>query len=60
MRRIDEFQVSISIDGSPTGIDATIESNNVTSSLFDVFFGDSPVSPTLKASVATGLAAVLK
>ncbi|XP_011654021.1 fatty-acid-binding protein 3, chloroplastic isoform X2 [Cucumis sativus] len=52
--------VSISIDGSPTGIDATIESNNVTSSLFDVFFGDSPVSPTLKASVATGLAAVLK
>ncbi|KAA0064310.1 fatty-acid-binding protein 3 [Cucumis melo var. makuwa] len=52
--------VSISINGPPTGIDATIESNNVTSALFDVFFGDSPVSSTLKASVATGLAAVLK
>ncbi|XP_022140846.1 fatty-acid-binding protein 3, chloroplastic [Momordica charantia] len=52
--------VSISVDGLPTGVEATIESNNVTSALFDVFFGDSPVSPTLKASVATGLAAVLK
>ncbi|XP_038898314.1 fatty-acid-binding protein 3, chloroplastic isoform X2 [Benincasa hispida] len=52
--------VSISVDGPPTGIEATIESNNVISALFDVFFGDSPVSPTLKASVATGLAGVLK
>ncbi|XP_022936240.1 fatty-acid-binding protein 3, chloroplastic [Cucurbita moschata] len=52
--------VSISVDGPPTGIEATIESNNVTSALFDVFFGDNPVSPTLKASVAAGLSAVLK
>lgn len=52
--------VSISVDGPPTGIEDTIESNNVTLALFDVFFGDSPVSPTLKASIATGLAAVLK
>lgn len=54
------MQVSISVDGPPTGIEDTIESNNVTLALFDVFFGDSPVSPTLKASIATGLAAVLK
>nr|QTF65964.1 fatty-acid-binding protein [Dracaena cambodiana] len=50
--------VSISCDGFPTSVDAEIMSVNVTSSLFDAFFGESPVSPTLKASVANGLAAV--
>ncbi|XP_022717411.1 fatty-acid-binding protein 3, chloroplastic [Durio zibethinus] len=52
--------VAVSADGLPTRIDATIESANVGSALFDVFFGDAPVSPSLKTSVAGGLAAVLK
>ncbi|KAF2314459.1 hypothetical protein GH714_026640 [Hevea brasiliensis] len=47
-------------DGIPSGVDATIESANVTFALFDVFFGDAPVSPSLKASVANGLATTLK
>ncbi|XXG90531.1 hypothetical protein AAC387_Pa12g2273 [Persea americana] len=52
--------VSISSDGSPSAVDATIESTNVASALFDVFLGDAPVSPPLKASVAKGLAILLK
>lgn len=52
--------VSISVDGLPSGVDATIESENVTFALYDVFFGGAPVSPSLKASVATGLATILK
>ncbi|KAH9723546.1 Fatty-acid-binding protein 3 [Citrus sinensis] len=52
--------VSISGDGLPSGVDATIESENVTFALYDVFFGGAPVSPSLKASVATGLATILK
>lgn len=51
--------VSISSDGLPTNVDAEIMSMNVTSSLFDAFFGKSPVSPTLKASVANGIVTVL-
>lgn len=54
------IQVSISVDGLPSGVDATIESENVTFVLYDVFFGGAPVSPSLKASVATGLATILK
>lgn len=54
------IQVSISVDGLPSGVDATIESENVTFALYDVFFGGAPVSPSLKASVATGLATILK
>lgn len=53
------FKVSVSSDGVPTNVDATIESENITSSLFDVFFGDAPVSPSLKASVENGLASIL-
>lgn len=53
------FQVSVSSHGFPSTVDATIESANVTSALFDVFLGDSPVSPSLKASVAEGLSKVL-
>ncbi|CAK9134181.1 unnamed protein product [Ilex paraguariensis] len=52
--------VCVSSDGMPSRVDATIESPNVTSALFDVFFGGVPVSPTLKASVANGLAKALK
>ncbi|CAI9088902.1 OLC1v1023356C1 [Oldenlandia corymbosa var. corymbosa] len=52
--------VSVSSNGLPSTIDATIESANVTSALFDVFLGRDPVSPTLKASVSTGLSALLK
>ncbi|RWR96137.1 fatty-acid-binding protein 3, chloroplastic [Cinnamomum micranthum f. kanehirae] len=52
--------VSISSDGSPSAVDATIESINVASALFDAFLGDAPVSPPLKASVAKGLAILLK
>ncbi|KAI3951325.1 hypothetical protein MKW92_031023 [Papaver armeniacum] len=52
--------VSISSDGMPSAVDATINSTNVTSALFDVFFGNSPVSPTLKTSVSNGLAMLLK
>ncbi|MCL7051640.1 hypothetical protein MKW94_026781 [Papaver nudicaule] len=52
--------VSISSDGLPSAVDATINSTNVTSALFDVFFGNSPVSPSLKTSVSDGLALLLK
>lgn len=52
-------QVSVSSDGLPSGADATIESESVTFALFDVFCGDASVSPSLKASVANGLAAIL-
>ncbi|KAG9447562.1 hypothetical protein H6P81_013690 [Aristolochia fimbriata] len=52
--------VSISSDGLPSTVDATIESSNVASALFDVFLGDTPVSPPLKASVASGLAMLLQ
>ncbi|CAA7013870.1 unnamed protein product [Microthlaspi erraticum] len=48
--------VSVSSGGLPTDVDAAIESGNVTSALFDVFFGENPVSPTLKSSVANQLA----
>ncbi|KAK7272625.1 hypothetical protein RJT34_29344 [Clitoria ternatea] len=52
--------VSVSSQGLPSHLDATIESANVISALFDVFLGDNPVSPSLKASVAEGLSKVLK
>ncbi|XAR56408.1 Chalcone isomerase [Bertholletia excelsa] len=48
--------VAVSSDGMPSASDATIESTNVTSALFNVFFGSDPVSPSLKSSVANGLA----
>ncbi|KAH7658360.1 Chalcone isomerase protein [Dioscorea alata] len=51
--------VSISSDGFPSSTDAVIESENVTMALFDGYFGDSPVSPTLKSSVADGIAVLL-
>ncbi|CAK8534852.1 unnamed protein product [Lathyrus sativus] len=52
--------VSVSSDGIPSTVDATIESANVTHALFDVFLGDSPVSPSLKSSVAESLSKVLE
>ncbi|KAK7401725.1 hypothetical protein VNO78_13428 [Psophocarpus tetragonolobus] len=52
--------VSVSSNGIPSTVDATIDSANVASALFNVFLGDSPVSPSLKASVAEGLSKVLK
>ncbi|CAL0310707.1 unnamed protein product [Lupinus luteus] len=52
--------VSISSNVVPSTVDATIESANVSSAIFDVFLGDSPISPSLKASVADGLSKVLK
>ncbi|WVZ00083.1 hypothetical protein V8G54_026152 [Vigna mungo] len=52
--------VSVSPNGFPSTVDATIESANVASALFNVFLGDSPVSPSLKSSVAEGLSKVLK
>lgn len=52
--------VSVSSDGLPSAVDATIESMNVTMALFDVFFGSDPVSPSLKTSVSNGLATMLK
>ncbi|KEH38484.1 putative chalcone isomerase [Medicago truncatula] len=52
--------VSVSSEGIPSTADATIESANVTYALFDVFLGDSPVSPSLKASVAQCLSKVLE
>lgn len=55
-----DLQVSVSSAGMPSGVDATIESNNVSPALFDVFFGDEPVSPSLKAAVSNGLATALK
>lgn len=54
-----KMAVSVSSNEVPTKSDATIESMNVTKALFDVFFGESPVSPTLKASVASGLVSTL-
>ncbi|PSS05918.1 Fatty-acid-binding protein [Actinidia chinensis var. chinensis] len=52
--------VSVSSDGLRSAVDTKIESMNVTLSLFDVFFGSDPVSPSLKSSVANGLATMLK
>ncbi|XP_058095207.1 fatty-acid-binding protein 3, chloroplastic [Magnolia sinica] len=52
--------ISISSDGMPSTVDATIDSTNVSSALFNVFFGDAPVSPLLKTSVANGLAMLIK
>lgn len=52
--------VCVSSDGLPSSVDATVESMNVNLALFDVFLGDAPVSPSLKASVAKGLATILK
>ncbi|KAF7836595.1 fatty-acid-binding protein 3, chloroplastic [Senna tora] len=52
--------VFVSPHGFPSTVDATIESANVASALFDVFLGDSPVSPTLKSSVAKGLSKILE
>ncbi|XP_014502458.1 fatty-acid-binding protein 3, chloroplastic isoform X2 [Vigna radiata var. radiata] len=52
--------VSVSPNRFPSTVDATIESANVASALFNVFLGDSPVSPSLKSSVAEGLSKVLK
>ncbi|KAL8129084.1 LOW QUALITY PROTEIN: hypothetical protein V2J09_018239 [Rumex salicifolius] len=47
--------VSVSSEGTSAGLDGQITSLNVTKALFDVFFGDSTVSPTLKDSVLTTL-----
>jgi hypothetical protein len=55
-----QIQVSVSATGVPSNVDATIESANVSYALFDVFLGDSPVSPSLKISVAESLSKVLK
>ncbi|KAF9587859.1 hypothetical protein IFM89_006113 [Coptis chinensis] len=52
--------VSISSNGLPSRVDATIESININSALFDVFFGDAPVSPSLKAAVSSGLEKILR
>ncbi|KAI3769392.1 hypothetical protein L6452_00494 [Arctium lappa] len=52
--------VHLLAEGIPSAADATIQSENVTISLFDVFFGRGPVSPSLKASVSNGLASILK
>ncbi|KAF5201952.1 Fatty-acid-binding protein 3 protein [Thalictrum thalictroides] len=52
--------VSISSDGSPSTVDATIEATNVNLALFDIFFGDAPVSPSLKAAVCNGFAKILR
>ncbi|KAG2681536.1 hypothetical protein I3760_11G150000 [Carya illinoinensis] len=52
--------VCVSSNGLPVNVDAEIESENVTLALFDVFFGNTPVSPSLKDSVASGLATTLK
>lgn len=51
--------VSISPEGSPSAAEAKIESTNINFALFDVFFGDAPVSPSLKAMVCNGLAKIL-
>ncbi|XP_024966688.1 fatty-acid-binding protein 3, chloroplastic isoform X2 [Cynara cardunculus var. scolymus] len=52
--------VHLSAEGIPSAADATIQSENVTISLFDVFFGRGPVSPSLKASVSNCLASILR
>ncbi|KAK4767868.1 hypothetical protein SAY87_003009 [Trapa incisa] len=51
--------VSVSSNDLPSEVDATIESTGVTFALFDVFLGDSPVSPSLKASVVNGLLKII-
>ncbi|BBH01603.1 Chalcone-flavanone isomerase family protein [Prunus dulcis] len=58
-RNPSKMLVCISADGLPSSVDAAIESENVALALFDVFFGDTPVSPSLKSSVVNGLESVL-
>lgn len=55
-----DAQVCVSPNGLPVSVDAEIESKNVTLALFDVFFGNAPVSPSLKDSVGNGLSTLLK
>ncbi|XP_071734218.1 fatty-acid-binding protein 3, chloroplastic [Rutidosis leptorrhynchoides] len=55
-----KIMIHFSAEGIPKAVEATIESENVTVSLFDVFFGRTPVSPTLKASISNTLASFLK
>ena len=43
----------------PESVEATIDSAALVSSLFDVYLGEKPVSPTAKESVALGLQALL-
>ncbi|KAI3695303.1 hypothetical protein L1987_78298 [Smallanthus sonchifolius] len=57
---LSKMLVHVSADGIPSTAEATIESENVTFSLFDVFFGRAPVSPTLKSSISNSLASFLK
>ncbi|KAI3786467.1 hypothetical protein L1987_40165 [Smallanthus sonchifolius] len=52
--------VHVSAEGIPSAAEATIKSENVTFSLFDVFFGRAPVSHTLKSSISNSLASFLK
>ncbi|XP_073311828.1 fatty-acid-binding protein 3, chloroplastic-like [Primulina huaijiensis] len=52
--------VCVSSEGMPSPVDATIESSNVASALFDVFLGSNPVSPSLKDSASNGFTAALK
>ncbi|XP_072960265.1 fatty-acid-binding protein 3, chloroplastic [Typha angustifolia] len=51
--------ISVSPNEFPMKVDAEIESKNVNLALYDGFFGNSPVSPSLKASIADALPKIL-
>ncbi|KAI5063538.1 hypothetical protein GOP47_0022085 [Adiantum capillus-veneris] len=54
------LQVAVSSDSMvPESVEASIVSADLVSSLFDVYLGENPVSPSTKAAVASGVRASL-
>lgn len=55
-----KLQVAVAGDSMiPESVEASIVSADLVSSLFDVYLGENPVSPTTKVSIASGLTASL-
>lgn len=54
------LQVAVSGDGLiPATVEASIVSAALVAALYDVYLGENPVSPTVKASLASGIASLL-
>eukprot|EP00250_Pteridium_aquilinum_P026473 c33062_g1_i1 orf=494-1318(-) len=59
---VQPFKLQVAVSGDsmvPESVEASIVSADLVSSLFDVYLGENPVSPTTKASIASGLEALL-
>lgn len=59
---VQPFKLQVAVSGDsmvPETVEASIVSAALVSSLFDVYLGENPVSPTAKASIASGLESLL-